>query len=224
MNRCDQSCIAWSITFHTDKGFDSGLCNHFVVVLAHPGFLAGNVGAGQHIEHEFRMIGGGWRGKWGDNWGFPFRLQLQLWHAVMEEFNGEVGNRGLIILHMENSRVSEGCNWGRFNFMERRKCIKGCTVFGLHCNRHAFLAFRYQNFPSGEACLLERYLRKINFTAVGVFCHFTDRRRKTPCAIVCDASDQSQITCFEHHINHLLLCDRVTDLNSAGRRFFCEFK
>ena len=101
--------------------------------------------------------------------------------------------------------------------MKRCQGLKGSLVIGANRDGHAFLAFRHQNLPRREPCLLEWNLGEINFASVGVFSHFSNGRREPSGSIVSNAGDEVGIPCLENHVNHLLLCDGVADLNGARR-------
>ena len=102
--------------------------------------------------------------------------------------------------------------------------FKRRLIVGPYGNGHAFLAFRNEDFPRRQAGLLQRNLGEVDFTAVRVFRHFTDGRRKPAGAVVRDAGDEAGISGLQHHVKHFLLRDGITDLDGTGRGFFSQFK
>ena len=59
----------------------------------------------------------------------------------MKEFNRKVRNGCRVIFDVEDAAVGEGCNGGRFDFMQCGKRIERCAVFCFDGDGHALLAF-----------------------------------------------------------------------------------
>ena len=104
VNGGDDAGIPWTVAFDADKGFDGRLGNDFVVVLANPSFLAGDVWSLQHPFQESGVVGGGRRNKRRQLGRTPFRFEFELWDAVVEEFNGQIRHGGVVIANVKHAR------------------------------------------------------------------------------------------------------------------------
>ena len=215
MDGCNHACIAGSVAFNADKGFDGRLGDDFVVVLSHPCLLAGDVWALEHRFQQGRMIGRVW---WNERYELrraPLGFKFQLRHAVVKEFNGKVRNGRFVVAYMEHARGRERCDGRGFDLVEISHGFEGCLVFGTNGDGHPLLTFGHENLPRRKSGLLERHLGEVNFAPVRVFSHLTDGRRKSAGAVVGDARDQPSITGFQHHVEHFLLRNGITNLNGA---------
>ena len=94
----------------------------------------------------------------------------------------------------------------------------------VHGHRHPLLGFRDEDLPGGQSDLLEGCSREVDLNPSGLLRHFADGGRNPACAVVGDAGDQSGITCFQQHVEHLLLRDGVADLHGARRGIFGQLQ
>ena len=103
VNGCDDTGIAWPVPFYTNEGFDGCLSDDFVVVLPNPGLFACDVWPLQHRLEKGGVVDILRRYEWRQFRWSPFGFQLKLRHAVVKEFNGQVGHGRLVVTHVEHA-------------------------------------------------------------------------------------------------------------------------
>ena len=133
----------------------------------------------------------------------------------MKELEWEEGHDVLAVTHEEAPVVGERRHHGGLDLVNRCHRFEGLSMVRMHGHRHPLLGFRDEDLPWGKPDLLEGGSREVNLNASGLLRHFANRGRNPACAVVGDAGDQAGVTCFQQHIEHLLLRDGVADLHRA---------